>query len=59
MEPVDLTVSDSEDGFSSFGSQETDEGSVVFVAEVSNFPSDDESVEEMESSDDGDVEICG
>jgi len=56
MEPVDLTVSDSEDEFSSFGSQATDEGSVVFIAEVSNFSSDDESMDEVESSCDGDIE---
>ena len=57
MEPLDLTISDSEDEFSSFGSQATDEGSVVFIAEVSNFSSDDESVGEVENPDDGDIEI--
>ncbi len=56
MEPVDLTVSDSEDEFSSFGSQATDEGAVVFITQVSNFSSDDESMDEVESSCDGDIE---
>jgi hypothetical protein len=42
MEPIDLTASDSEEEFSSFESQATDDDSVVFLVEASNFSSDDE-----------------
>ena len=56
MEPIDLTISDSEAGFASFGSQDTDDESVVFIAQVSNFSSDDESMGEVEEDDYGDVE---
>ena len=56
MESIDLTASDDEDDFSSFGSQATDEGSVVFLVEVSNFSSDEDSVGDVEDSEGDDVE---
>ena len=52
---VDLTASDSEEELSSFGSQATDDGSVVLLVEASNLSSDDESVEEVENSEVGEV----
>jgi len=57
METIDLTASDSDEEFSSFGSQATDDESVVFLVEASNYSSDDESVGEVENSDSGDVEL--
>ena len=45
MEPVDV-----EDDMSSFGSQMTDEGSVVFICEAADFSSDDDIVEEENQS---------
>jgi len=57
MSAIDLTASDSEAGFASFGSQNTDDESVVFLVEVSNFSSDDESGGEVENPEDGDIEI--
>ncbi len=60
MEPIDLTASDSEEGFlsfeefSSFGSQDTDDGSVVFLVEASDIPSADENIDDVVDSDSGD-----
>ena len=49
---VDLTESDS-DEFSSFGSQETDDGSFVFLVEASDVPSDGENIDDIGDSEDG------
>ena len=53
MSLIDLTKLDSEDEMSSFGSKMTDDGSVVFVAEVSIFSSDCEESEENEEPEEG------
>jgi hypothetical protein len=56
MEPIDLTASDSEEGFLSFGSKATeDDDSVEFLVEVSNFSSDDESVGKVGGSEHGNM----
>ena len=55
MNFVDLTGSDSEGELSSFGSQATDDESVVLLVEASNFSSDDEDIEEIEDSEIGEV----
>ena len=52
---VDLTASDSEDEWSSFGSQATDDESVGLLVEVSNFSSDVESALKVEDSDVGEI----
>ena len=52
MEAVDLTASDSEDEFSSFGSQETDGASVVFLVETADISSD-ESMDDIDDSESG------
>ena len=51
MATVDLTVSDSEDDLS-FGSQETDGSSVVFLVETADISSD-ESMDDVGDSEDG------
>ncbi len=49
---IDLTESDS-DGFSSFGSQEIDDGSVVFLVEASDIPSDGININDKGDSEEG------
>ena len=49
---IDLSQSSSEDEFSSFGSQETDDDSVVFLVEATDISSEDEVVD---VHDDGDI----
>ena len=53
METIDLTASNSDDEFSSFGSQATDENSVVFVAEATDIPSDVEDIDDASESENG------
>ena len=52
---VDLSQSSSEDEFSSFGSQETDDDSVIVLVEAADVSSDDENVEDVDIPDDGDM----
>ena len=52
---ADLSQSSSEDEFSSFGSQETDDDSVVFLVEASDVSSDDENVEDADVPTDGNI----
>jgi len=56
---IDLTESDSDEflsfeEFSSFGSQDTDDGSVVFLVEASDIPSADENIDDVVDPDSGD-----
>ena len=57
METIDLTALDSDDEFSSFGSQETDDASVVFVVEATDVPSDEENIDDASESENGNT-IC-
>ena len=52
---VDLSKSNSEDDLSSFGSQETDDSSVVFLVEGTDILSEDENIEDVDGPDDGDI----
>jgi hypothetical protein len=56
MQTIDLTVDESVDEYSSFGSQETDDDSVVFLVETADISSDeDEDINEIGDSETGNV----
>ena len=56
MQTIDLTADDSVDEYSSFGSQETNDDSVVFLVETADIWSDeDEDINELGDSETGDV----
>ena len=56
MQTIDLTADESVDEYSSFGSQKTDDDSVVFLVETADIWSDeDEDINELGDSETGDV----
>jgi len=57
MENIDSTASDSDDDFLSFGSQETDETSVVVVVNATDIPSNHENIDDDSESENGNT-LC-